>query len=800
MIDRRNFLNTLAASALLATVPDAGQAGPKTPLSPHSSSRISLNGEWERHIAGKFYDKIVVPSSLPPSGFYTLNRRFVLPRLRKEDRIFVHFAGITYWGRIAINGQTLGEMNPYIPQEFEFTKFASESENEINVSMADLVPLPDGTARAPIGLGIHTGFEAYGGIIRDVWIEVRPQSFVENVRLAYELKNNLSSCTLRPRVMLSSTENTPADLQIAVHYNKAEVVHDTLKIQLNTGKTEIDVVLEMEGVSLWSPETSQLYELTAQLTTKSSNHSWACRTGFRQIQAVGREFRLNGERLVLNGVCRHDMWRDQGFSLSRQQQEQDMRMIKALGCNFVRLVHYPHDRHIIELADELGLLVSEEPGFWQTNFQTANHDEIELGYTILEKTIQRDWNSPSVMIWFLSNECTLTEEFLKEGKRRCNELDPIQRLVSAANDKDSARVKPLFVAAGMDFFDQHEYTFALDEMNQEAEFDGPSKPLTFSEWGGKSVGQAEPIMGQSVDRLIELVESGKLSGHMFWSWQDIRQYSRVDGELRDGILESGVVTESRDPRENVWAELSRLFERRRPGVPEKYTDGNRLNLFPLRRNPFSSKSEFHTVDLQPLVDAPPGKLSWKAFEAVMEAYWNGSTWNDQWKRSGSKFELWQKPELKVSGVSFRFPVVEDRVRPIVLTPEFPEIQILIHRKCTKLHILGQVSFPRGYPLLGQHGEQVAFYTLRYANGTTQSLPLRNGIEIAQSNCIDAASRITPAASAAQPVVEYVKDAAREHYQVLLLSVPTDSDELVSLQCKLHPSQPALAIFAITVEQ
>jgi len=58
------------------------------------------------------------------------------------------------------------------------------------------------------------------------------------------------------------------------------------------------------------------------------------------------------------------MWKEQGFTLLRQQQEQDMRMIKKLGCNFVRLVHYPHDRKIIELADELGLLVSEVSAIW----------------------------------------------------------------------------------------------------------------------------------------------------------------------------------------------------------------------------------------------------------------------------------------------------------------------------------------------------------------------------------------------------------------------------------------------------
>jgi beta-galactosidase/beta-glucuronidase len=111
-----------------------------------------------------------------------------------------------------------------------------------------------------------------------------------------------------------------------------------------------------------------------------------------------------------------------------------------------------------------------------------------MGFRILEGTIRRDWNSPSVMIWFLSNECAITESFLREGKERCNQLDPIKRLVVAANDRNAKVVKPMFEAAGMDCFDQHPYTDNPEEFAQEAAYDGPSKPLIFSEWGGKGVG------------------------------------------------------------------------------------------------------------------------------------------------------------------------------------------------------------------------------------------------------------------------------------------------------------------------
>jgi hypothetical protein len=117
-----------------------------------------------------------------------------------------------------------------------------------------------------------------------------------------------------------------------------------------------------------------------------------------------------------------------------------------------------------------------------------------------------------------------------------------------------------------------------------------------------------------------------------------------------------------------------------------------------------------------------------------------------------------------------------------------------------LHILGQVSLPVGYPLSGNMGELVAAYSLQYANGKMQTIPVRNGIEVAQSNCISEATRINPIATAAQPVAEYIKDIVRERYQVLLWSVRVESHKLASLRCKLSGQQPPLAIFAITAEQ
>src|SRR5665213_1903757 len=108
MIDRRRFLSTLGVSAVLTGVP--AFASQSVPVAQGSTSRVPLNGEWEHRVAGKLDGTVVVPSSRRPSGYYRLDRTFVLPQLAPGQRIFVHFEAITYWGRITVNGKQLGTM------------------------------------------------------------------------------------------------------------------------------------------------------------------------------------------------------------------------------------------------------------------------------------------------------------------------------------------------------------------------------------------------------------------------------------------------------------------------------------------------------------------------------------------------------------------------------------------------------------------------------------------------------------------------------------------------------------------
>jgi hypothetical protein len=715
-------------------------------------------------------------------------------------RAFLHFEAIAYFARVFVNGVELGTMDPYVPFEFEMTGQLREGSNEIRVAMADLTPEPAGGGADQITLGINPGWAGYGGIIRDVWAELRPAVFIGNASFSYTLTPDFSSADCRAVVYVDSKQAAPGRAVVTLKRGSHVVATGSREFS-GAGTVPVEIALEAVQPGLWSPDSPTLYDVNVSIETRTGSDAYSFATGFRTFRTNGPNFELNGSRIILNGVCRHDMWKDQGFTLTRRQMEHDMRSIKAMGANIVRLVHYPHDRYIVELADELGLMVTEEPGYWQVEFPEMPRSSVELGLRIMEKTIRRDWNSPSVIAWLLGNESRFTAAYLREGKAMCRRLDPWQRLVSAANSSPKEKAKPIFVESEMDFFDDHPYTFDIEEFEKIATYYGSSRPLTFTEWGGKEIGQSPQVMPHSVDMILELQERQALAGTVFWSWQDLPQYTRIDPEMRNGILESGVVTESRQPRQEIVIELSRLWEGRRSvSLPR----AQRPELVPLRQTPWAPGAQLDPVDLAPLASGPDQAAAWADFESVLADYWSKQGYaNDQWRRTGEKFLLWRSGGIQILGGSFEPPAAAGYVRPLVITASHPSVSIPISgpggRKCSGVHILGHISCPGGFPPEGASGHEAAKLRIEYTEGGQEEIPLREGYEIARGNLIYQCGRVDPIATEAQRALIFVKDTAREQYQVLLYSLNARGRSVKALHYRLNAGEQPLLLFAVVTE-
>ena len=764
---------------------------PLPALSGHRS-RTDLHGVWDRYVNGERFDAVPVPSSQPPLGCYRMKRECMLPDAGPHRRAFLHFDAITYYGRAFWNGAELGVMGPYVPHEFEITQALRSGRNLVEVEIADLVPAKGGAGKDEIAIGVNPGWEAYGGIIRDVYVEYRPLAFIENVRLAYQLEPRYTKAHCTARVYLSSSAETDGQLEVTLREGANIVARGEKPVRVPRGVGEAEIPFTVDAPLLWSPLRPSLYSLTAALRTASGADSFECRTGFRDLKIRGRHFELNSEPLVLAGVCRHDMWKDQGFTVTREQMERDMRMIKMLGANFVRLAHYPHHRYVVDLAEELGLFVTVEPGYWQVEFPSMPRSEIEAGLHILEGAIRRDWNSPAVFAWLLGNESRLTVDYLREGKALCNRLDPLARPVSFANDTAKEKAKPIFEQAGLDFFSQHLYDFSAKKFEETADFYGDGKPLVIDEWGWEDAGNGQIVYERGFDRLMDAVGAGKVAGHSFWSWQDIRQYTRIDWPTQSGILLSGVVDEAREPREGLYMELSRLFQMRRHEAPPHATRPERV---PLRFVTWAPGSTFEPVDVQTLAETPESRRAWQSLERLMATFW-AANWihEDQWKRTGGKLLFWQGADVDIGSARFRTPVIDGYVRPLVVTPDLPEITIPIGKDCARLHILGNVTLPDGYPVTGKFGEPAAYFDLG-----GRPVAIRNGIETARANMVHQATRINPIAAAAPAALRFMKDVVREHYQALLFSIATGGG-VESLRVRLAAGAQPLAIFGVTAER
>jgi hypothetical protein len=738
--------------------------------------RVQLTGKWERWIRDRLHDKVEVPSSYHPIGVVRLRRQVDVPSVPLRSRAILRFEGIAHQATVRVNSDVVGHMGPWTPYEFDISQNLRPGANWVEVEVSDWqVPL------GPIG-----AWEAYGGIIRDVFLEFRPDPYIENAYLRYTFTPSMDAAQNTLQVFVKSSTSARGKLTAELLQGASRSSSVSQDVSVEGGTTTLELSWNTNSPVFWSPEVPNLYQLRVTLDSPGGQDTFSAVTGYRKLEIRGNQFYLNGQRLILRGVCRHDIWKDQGHTLTLAQIEQDMQMIKAMGANFVRLVHYPHDRRVVEIADRIGLLVTEESGLVWVDFRKLTRETLETGLGNLERTAKRDWNSPSLFALLLSNESAPTVDVIREAKQRIKQIAP-HLLVSAARidsaEKSFAGSKTVFDEGGLDFYTYHPYTYDMDVFEQAA--DGLSgKPLVFSEWGGRAVGQSPVIMKETMDEIGKLVAEGRLAGHCFWSWADLPEFSRGGSEMEGGILKSGVVTESRMPRPEVYVALAELF-RRLPGPGSEMARAPKL--IQSQVAPISASSRFVPISIQAIVDSSEQKQAWVELKSLMERFWKTHAFTRRhWEQTGRHFWLWSAPDVRVGVVPFSPPARDGFSQPLVVTPGHPRVEFPIDMTASRLHFLGNVTLPDGYPMIGKLGDVVGRYLIVYSDGSQQEVPLRWGQEIARSNMISVASRIDPATAEGERVLIYEKDATREVYQARLLSVAARNQKIRRIVCELTP--------------
>ncbi len=485
------------------------------------------------------------------SAWYT--RALDIETVDSSKRQFLRFGAASYDCKIFLNGEFLG--NHYgasTPFCVELTGKLKTGRNWImacvnNTRTRDRVPMR------------NTDWFNYGGLYREVAFFETPKTLIKDFFL-YLVPDGTYS-TLRAEVTVDGVPAGAVTLSIPGLGIEKEIVLDV------DGKGTLDISSRPQ---LWSPEAPVLYDVSV-----SCGEDRVCdRIGFRQIERRGTDILLNGAPLFLRGISVHE---DDAL-LGKVTNEDDLRRrfahARELGCNYLRLAHYPHHERAAQIADELGFLLWEEiPVYWAIDF--ANPATYRDAENQLSELIKRDRNRASVVIWSVGNENPDTDArltFMKGLAETCKRLDPT-RLTSAACLVNHARNRiEDRLAAHIDIIGLNEYygwyEENFDDLAAIGENSDPDRPVVISETGADGViGEKGPKSGLfSEDYMAEvytrqiatLRELGYIKGMSPWILYDFR-VERRQNIFQNGYNHKGLIAADKKTKKKAFHILADYY-------------------------------------------------------------------------------------------------------------------------------------------------------------------------------------------------------------------------------------------------
>ena len=420
-----------------------------------SSRMMSLNGTWKFHFAEDVvgapegfqmpgYDisqwsDIEVPSCWEMQGFgypiYTNTvypfefdppfitrdnpvgsyvRTFTVPEDWKGGRIILHFGGVYSGHKVWINGIEAGySEDSCLPSEFDITSYLNPGENTIAVKVWKWT---DGSYME------DADHWRMAGIHREVMLLYRPLVSIDDFAVRTVFKDGYEDAELwvRPSVSVSKGENI-RDWVISAKLYDAEGTQVGAPMAVNADVVATDkypqrdnvfwpfMVQKFENVSKWTAETPYLYTLVLTLSDAEGRcvEARSCKVGFRDVRLDGQKVLVNGVPVKLYGVNRHDHSEFGGKSVTRDEMEADVRMMKQFNFNSVRTSHYPNDPYFLDLCDRYGLYVIDECNLETHGVGGRLSNDPTWSNAFLERAVRmvmRDRNHPSIIFWSLGNE------------------------------------------------------------------------------------------------------------------------------------------------------------------------------------------------------------------------------------------------------------------------------------------------------------------------------------------------------------------------------------------------------------
>jgi len=500
-----------------------------------NSDSINVPGDWNTQKGNLYYYE----------GTVWYKKSFD-HKLTHNHRLFVYFEGANYQTDVYLNGKKLGQhIGGFTPFNFEITDFLNEKDNFLIVKV-DNKRVREGVPT------LNTDWWNYGGITREVRLIETGKNFVEDYFIQLSKEDNEK---IIGSVTLNGAEIAGKNVQVLI----PELQVDEKFVTNPEGRVSFEI--KSENIQYWSVENPYLY----QIKIITDEDQITDQIGFRTIHTKGSNILLNGESIFLKGISIHE---ESPIHDGRAYSEDDARVLlsraKELGCNYVRLAHYPHNENMVRLADKIGMLVWEEiPVYWTIDWE--NKETYLNAKNQLTEVISRDKNRASVIIWSMANETPAGKArnlFLTNLRDHTRKLDPT-RLISAALEQKNYQGDPNVkiiddpIADIMDVLSFNQYIGWYDGLPGKCENISwkidQEKPVIISEFGA---GAKQGFHGAENERWTEeyqeylYVETLKmikkidqLRGISPWILVDFRSPRRVLPGIQDDWNRKGLISE-----------------------------------------------------------------------------------------------------------------------------------------------------------------------------------------------------------------------------------------------------------------
>jgi beta-galactosidase len=343
-------------------------------------------------------------------GWY--RTRLTLANPCPAGRTLLHFQGAGQTSTLWVGSERIGtHKGGYDEFVFDITEAAGRlptSQTRQGVPVAVLCENSPDLDRVPSDL---SDFCLYGGLYRHVNLVYLPALALDAVHVLPVVGADGSArVSVKARLYNPVAHTAACQMTVEIFDPAGRSIHTVTKSLPPWQEMAELTSLSVTAPQLWSPETPQLYRCRVTLASAAGETSLEDRFGIRSTEFVEHgPFKLNGKRVLLRGTSRHADHAGVAAAMSDDQVRQELRMIREMGANFLRLAHYQQDPLVLQLCDELGLMVWEEvpwcrSGVGSEAFQQNARD-------MLTHMIDQHYNHPSIILWGLGNEDDWPDEY-----------------------------------------------------------------------------------------------------------------------------------------------------------------------------------------------------------------------------------------------------------------------------------------------------------------------------------------------------------------------------------------------------